>query len=286
MPRTRDPNYRCDCGCVCGTPRAYRHLCGCTPCREANNAQNRAARKRAAYGRTRPMLDATETRIRLGRLSETMSLNAIARAAGVSKPTVHGLFHGHRVMVTAETRDRIFAVTAPVLLSGSLIDATGTRRRIQALAAAGWAPSIVQDMIGTRHGYVHLIMKRPQVTVTTARKVAAVYAHLETQSPPVVTTADRHRRSKALARAARNGWAPPDAWWLVDIDDPAAVPDAIAADEPGWVVTELDHLHGCGESAYVAVTALGREPAALAHMCRRHRRPDLARWVESVRRAA
>ena len=108
MPRktTRDPHYRCDCGCVHGTTRAYRHGCGCTPCRETNSAMGAAARRRVAYGHVTPLIDAGPAAERVREMRETMTIVGIARAAGVSEAVIQHLQRGTREGCSWESDER------------------------------------------------------------------------------------------------------------------------------------------------------------------------------------
>lgn len=99
------------------------------------------------------------------------------------------------------------------------VDATGTRRRIQALCAAGWP----MDEIGARIGVagrdaVFLLTRRRWAYRSTAARVAAVYEQLADTPGP-------SKRSSTLARS--RGWLPP-LWWDDDtIDDPTFLPPVV-----------------------------------------------------------
>ncbi len=98
---------------------------------------------------------------------------------------------------------------------GMLIDATGTRRRLQALAVLGWTAAAIGERMGdlsARH--VQTLITRELVHRRTAAQVAAVYEQLSgTPGGSSIT------RSRAVAK----GWAPPLGWDEGQIDDPAAV---------------------------------------------------------------
>lgn len=102
-----------------------------------------------------------------------------------------------------------------------IIDGTGTRRRLQALMAAGWT---CQQIAAAHPGWtpgkagrdaVQKLVEQQRVRRTIADRVAVVYAQLEDLDGDSVQT-----RARALAR----GWAPPEAWWPEDLDDPEAQP--------------------------------------------------------------
>ncbi|MFD4196750.1 WhiB family transcriptional regulator [Amycolatopsis thermoflava] len=120
------------------------------------------------------------------------------------------------------------------------IDATGTRRRIQALYAIGHR----EDDLARRLGYtspkrvfagracvipfMHNSSSRARVYQSTAAKVAALYEELRDVPGP-----SAHLR----ARARRCGWFRPDEWDTADIDDPDSTPDT-AGTRPRVVETD------------------------------------------------
>ena len=104
-------------------------------------------------------------------------------------------------------------------LDPAYTDATGTRRRLQALIAIGWPiRELAQQMGWTGNPGLLLYGKRNQVHKHTAALVAEVYDRLWNVPGPSA-------RSRRAARQA--GYAPPLAWDV--IDDPAAVPNLGAA---------------------------------------------------------
>jgi hypothetical protein len=111
-------------------------------------------------------------------------------------------------------------------LDPAYTDATGTRRRLQALIAIGWPiRELARQMGWTGNPGLLLYGERQQVHKHTAALVADVYDRLWDVPGPSV----RSRRA-----AARAGYAPPLAW--DDIDDPAATP---SLDGGGDLVDEV-----------------------------------------------
>lgn len=100
------------------------------------------------------------------------------------------------------------------------VDATGTRRRIEALSAAGFPHTAVAAQLAVSKESVGYFRTARRVHVATARRIAAVYDELTAQPTPAGWSADRTRRE-----AAARGWPPPIAW-DDDIDDPEARPMA------------------------------------------------------------
>ncbi len=97
-----------------------------------------------------------------------------------------------------------------------MLNAVGTRRRIQALSAIGWTYGDLAERLGvTRSAVHHLTDERPRIEATTARRITALYDRLSmTPGPSAIT------RARALAA----GWPPPLAWDDDTIDDPTAKP--------------------------------------------------------------
>lgn len=97
----------------------------------------------------------------------------------------------------------------------TLIDATGTARRLQALATLGWSYNQLATRLNWPWRYVQRLAykRRPTVARATAQRVAAVYLDLYTKSGPSLLTS---------RYAAAKGWGGPLAW--NNIDDPAEQP--------------------------------------------------------------
>lgn len=120
-----------------------------------------------------------------------------------------------------------------VLHGGFLMrDATGTRRRLQALFALGYGWNAIAKRLGTNRDNVHELssrMKGSNVIVTvrksnwvmpeTVEKVKALYDELS-MIPP-----ERNRSvAVVLTRAKRHGYIPPLCWDDEAIDDPYGLP--------------------------------------------------------------
>lgn len=97
------------------------------------------------------------------------------------------------------------------------VDAAGTIRRLQALAAMGWPARVVGEHIGVTEDQVVLWRKGKHVKVlkSNAARVATAYDRLSMTTGPSSWT-------RAFAR--NRGWSPPLAWDDATIDDPAAKP--------------------------------------------------------------
>lgn len=106
----------------------------------------------------------------------------------------------------------------------SLTGATGTLRRLQALAVAGWPTRCLGAELANARTRVPKLLRERHVTVRTARRVAALYDRLWNVDP-ATHGATPQEIARVKARAAALGWAPASAWDDDRIDDPAALPD-------------------------------------------------------------
>jgi hypothetical protein len=183
-----------------------------------------------------------------------VSTRALATRTGVgvtSLQTMKGRRgRGPRQWVTKELAAAVLAVQVPgaadvpAMIPGrALVDATGTRRRAQALMAIGYTQTDILGRIGRAYavGYRLWHSRQQQVHAETAEKVAAIYDELAMTTPPDSWVTRRARR-----HASRRGWAPPLAWDDDTIDDPAAAPapwQRGAEPQNDWI----DHVVECRE---------------------------------------
>ena len=211
-----------------GTRACYVAGCRRPECRAANRAYNNHRNRMAAYGRpTTNLVDATPVREHVQALTAAgMGTRAIAEAAGVSRNTLRALLNGrgHRPptrRLHPDTAEAILAVR-PVPAAHALVDAAGTRRRVQALIVLGWSQAKLATRLGMKPTNFGDLLTLQQVTAATARAVAALYDQLWHVAPPEDTHRDRIAASRARRYAADRGWLPPMAWDddLIDLPEP------------------------------------------------------------------
>jgi hypothetical protein len=135
---------------------------------------------------------------------------------------------------------------------GARTDATGSRRRLQALAYLCWSQWALATRLGTSPMFVRRIQAGGQGVITTARAaaVAALYDELWDQYPC------SRQAEWVRTRARQAGWVPPLAWdddapgdygyTGHGIDDPAAVP------APGWQRPQRTRLTPADQAAELA----------------------------------
>lgn len=209
--------------------------CRCRPCRDASAQYERDRARAEAYGLPR-LVDAQPARDHINALrAQGMGWKRIAIAAGLEPSVLWKLLYGDRKRfgrpsnrITPRTEAAVLAVTldrAPK----SVIDGTGTRRRLQALVAIGWSQAKLGEQIGVSSANFNSLIhgrRGGSVTVARAEQVAALYDRLWDQEPPASTRWDCTALANAKRAARRWGWAPPLAWDDETIDDPTATKGA------------------------------------------------------------
>ena len=191
--------------------------------------------RQIAYGRWEPWADATQVREHVRQLTQRgASCRAIAHAAGVSPMTVCRLYRvehptglsGPRRIRAAQAR-LLLGVTS-VALEGvaSRRDATGTRRRLQALIAMGHSGVSLARLLCVPPRTVWDLVRGTTITVSPLLHTAVcdLYERLWDQLPPESTGAERRAATAARARAAARGWPTPMGLDDDQIDDPTYQP--------------------------------------------------------------
>ena len=197
--------------------------------------------RQIAYGKWEPWADVAAVRDHVRRLRAAgVSYEAIASAAGVSAMTVHRLVHGlgnvsgrrcaeqrspKRVRVMAA--QRLLAVSPAIVEQGAARrDASGARRRLQALIALGHPAAPLACHLGVDPRQVSRIVHGTTATVTPRMHAAIcdLYDQLWDMRPPEQTLAERKAAAAARALAASEGWPTPMGLDDDRIDDPAYRP--------------------------------------------------------------
>jgi hypothetical protein len=198
--------------------------------------------RQIAYGRWEPWADATVVRAHIRRLrSARVSYEAIASAAGVSPMTVYRIERGQRQAtgrrpagqqqerVRADVAQRLLAVTPAVVERvAARRDATGTRRRLQALIALGHPSATLARQLDVAPRAVTRIIFATTGTVSPGLHTAVcdLYERLWDVTPPERTSQGRKTAAAARALAASHGWPAPVGLDDARIDDPAYRPRA------------------------------------------------------------
>ncbi len=201
--------------------------CRCEPCAAANSAYERQRIRSHAYGRFDSLVEANDVRAHVQQLRTCgMGIRRIAEAAGVTRSTVTNLLYGKRNRppsrrVTGDTARRIQGV-ADVAVTGlaahALVDSSGSRRRLQALATLGWSTAALARRAGINRQRLDRALTRDRSSAATTLAVAKLYDALWSTTAPPSAAATRTMR---VARG--RGWVPPLAW-----DDEIDLPSAEA----------------------------------------------------------
>jgi hypothetical protein len=221
--------------------RAHRTGAATVRCSHGEYVRWRA--REIAYGRWVPWADADVVRRHVERLRVAgVSYDAIASVAGVSPMTVHRLHRGRphagewrrsgpqpTARVSAATAQRLLAVTpAMVEQVAARRDATGARRRLQALIALGHPAASLAHRLQIPPRRVSSVVYGTTATVTPCVHAAVcdLYDQLWDVSPPKRTFAERKAAAAARALAASRGWPTPMGLDDDRIDHPAYRPRA------------------------------------------------------------
>ena len=164
----------------------------------------------------------------------------ISAAAGVANWTPIRLVDGRYARIRVSTATAVLSVRPAVVESPLGVDATGTRRRVQALAWMGWPGADVSVRAGLKPRSLTELLGQGRVSVRVAERVRGVYGELAgTRGPSVM----------AASQARRLGFAPPAA--SDDIDNPEARPAGVLVKPARPVRSPVRQLRACGtEGAY------------------------------------
>jgi lambda repressor-like predicted transcriptional regulator len=146
----------------------------------------------------------------------------LAEASGLSISVPHQVFTGVRTRISHHAALRLLAISVEWVESPVIVDISGTRRRVQALARMGWPADVVATRCGLYDNTLKQSLCRGRVSARIAARVARLYDELSDTPGP---------SSRAAARAATLGYAPPVAWDDDTIDDPEARPNLTGYDE-------------------------------------------------------
>lgn len=224
-----------------------------------------------AYGTWQPYVSAEPARRHVRLLaSHGVGWKRAANLAGVSTGAMSQLMYGGpgdrppSRRIRPETAAAILAVrpSLAALGSGSAVDATGTRRRLQALVAIGWSQQRLAGHLRMLPSNFGDLLNREKVTTSTARAAAALYDELWDKPPRETGHREKISASRSRNYARARGWVRPLGWNDEEIDDPEAGP------AEGWertrgvprgaaLAAEAAELQTLGVSPLLAADRLG-----------------------------
>lgn len=254
-----------------GTNAAYvLDECRCHPCAAACSEYNSTLKRDAAYGKAR-LVDAAPAREHVRSLmAANMGLKTVAARSGVSHGALSKLIYGAPLpdggrrppsaRIRQASADALLALLpdVSVLADGAVVDATGARRRLQALGAVGWSVQQVSQRSGIDRQALDKILRGATTSARTARAVREAYDALWNQAPAESTHHEKCAASRARNSARAAGWAPPMAWDDETIDDPATAPALDGTQgRRGADLDEWKHLVRLGETPARAAERIG-----------------------------
>lgn len=222
----------------CGTYASYKlDGCRCYPCGLVRSEYEMNRQRAIAYGTWQPFVDATPVRTHVEHLRLCgIGLRRLAELSGVQRSVLVKLMKGSAGRapsrrVRPHTATALLAVepTLDNLAGHTPVDATGARRRVQALTVMGWSWGQLANRLDVRLANFHTQVKSARVSAKFARQVRDLYEQLWDVPPPQTTPAERQAAARSRNRAKAAGWLPPADWDddLIDVPD-AHLDDAIA----------------------------------------------------------
>lgn len=219
-----------------------------TEAQRAANARWQVRRRRlVSYGQWEPFVDAEPVREHLRQINAAgMPYMVISERLGLAQNSSlqHLMWgrgnYGPGRQVRRETAELVLAYWPSLndFPDAARIDATGTRRRIEALAVRGWPRRVMAERVGMRREHFQKVASRERVTARLARKVAEMYDAWWNEDP-LEHGISLHAASRVQADAQRAGLHSALAWDDDTIDDPQAVP---RIDAPKPVASEGENL--------------------------------------------
>lgn len=241
-----------------GMPSCTRYGCKREECMEA---RRRASRRNYHAAKTEgPARVSSEEAFQYGHKLMRAGVSAldIAERSGVSPTQVRRLLRGELPGMLRETSDAILGVPMPDEgkpgREDGLVDATGARRRLQALAVQGFSTTVLSVESGVMRLTISDIRAGTQkrIRLSTLRVVVALHEKLW-DVDPLDLGVKLSAVSRTKKHAEREGWLPTEAW--SDIDDPDCKP---ALGAPRYVVLTEDAQELMEKQGYTRKAAAER----------------------------
>lgn len=240
--------------------------CRCFPCRQAHYEYNSYRDKQIAYGRWNRWAEADPVREHVRSLmAQGIGWRRIALFADINVNSLNRILYAKPVQkrIRLDIAEKLLAVQPSLEAIGctTAIDATGTKRRLQALVAVGWSQAKIGARLGINATNVGRMLGSDRVTAGSARSVRDLYERMWNEAPPEEDWRDKIAANRARGYATERGWAPPMAW-DENIEDPAAEPEGVGSDKRRGklpCVEDLEWLVQGGDSIEVLAARYGVE---------------------------
>jgi transcriptional regulator with XRE-family HTH domain len=252
------------------------YRCRRPECVERKNAWARTRDRGLRAGTWQPLQDAAPVRVHLRKLLDAgLTQQRVADLAGVPHQSIADLIQGRgtrgvRHRTTREWAAKILAID-PTQACPARVDATGSRRRIQALVTAGWPLLHIGRQMGLNPQRPEQIIRQERVYATTRDTITDGYERLSAMRPERNgVPKDKARLSRNLGKA--NRW-PTISYWadrMDVIDDPHFEPlygvtrRELVAQDAGWLM----RTQGLDKNA--VAERLGVDKSYVEHAFRDH----------------
>lgn len=203
------PNQDCHCPRVQhyhGTRNNYlTHACRCTPCTTDATRERDKIRRLKAYGRPRTQkIDATQARKHAQKLIQNgMTITQIARAANLSHPAIGRLIgtgnYKPSKNILNTTATAVLNIRPHTPTTGHT-NATGTKRRIQALVAIGYPYETQGRLAGITPEKPRHILGQTHTDTQTAQAITTLFTQLQLKPAPP----SRHRLPRSTRSRIRS----------------------------------------------------------------------------------
>lgn len=208
-----------------------------TPEQRRREKQNRINRERGISALV--PLGPSQRHLRMLYFRYGMSCARLGQLAGLSTGQISEMIRGDRgptrgkiypmINVKRETERRVLAVQpeAPRGVGGARLDATGTVRRAQGLAALGYPLTWQAERTGIHLRNMQGLVRgeRGKVLYSTAVTVRELYEKFENELDPTKHGITSHAMNICLHAARVNEYVKPIFWDWDTIDDPEGFPD-------------------------------------------------------------
>lgn len=198
---------------------------------------------RAHGNPTRVPIEPARAHLRMLHFTYGMSTVRLAELCTLSAGSISEIIRGHRgsaknqqyVMreMYRENFESVMAIRpeVPADKGGARVNAIGSARRVQGLAAIGFPVKWTGEQLGFVGPTFNLLAlgKRQQVYYSTAYKIRVLYEKLEMETNPVLHGVKQQSARLAATYAARKGFVKPIFWDFDQIDDPDGFPDFTGA---------------------------------------------------------